>query len=859
LSTRPFSKGKKIVNEIEVRDMLKNMKVGMRLGLGFALMCVLMGALIFSAMTDMGTINAKLAHIVKVNIARYSLTGEMANRIREVSADLRSIVLEKDAARKEDVRKRIEAGLAAYEGAFKRVEEMTTDSDAQGNELIKRIKDAEGSSRASIHKVVGISLAQQKEEVTAGPLAVMDTEVAPAIANWTGQIDALAKHQNGRSEMRYAEAVQTYNNARRFMVTVGLFAIALGALAAFLLTRSITAPLLKGMQAVERIAGGDVSTGIESDARDEIGQLLAAMNKMAESLRSLISTATTSSYHVAMTSDRVAKNSSQLAQSSQEEAAATDQTTTSMEEMASSISQVAKNTEALAANVDETSATINEMAASIEQVGRSAEVMASSVEETATTMEQLIVSVEQTARNAGVMTDSVAETSMTVENLLSSIEQISKNTESLKGMVMDTSGTIEEMARTVKEVSDRIDGANKLSQNAFNEAEEGGKAIYRSIESLQNIGNTTEKTMSIIQNLGQRSEEIGSIVQVIDEIADQTNLLALNAAIEAARAGDAGRGFAVVADEIRKLAERSMQATKEIAAVIKQVQAETETAIKATEETYREGKGGITLAENSRGAFAGIIGSMKESSDVIQGIARAAAELNKAIDQVMRYVLDMNTSTEEVAGAVKIQAGGAGNIRVLIDKMNKMVQEVNIAAREQSIGGKQIREVVERMKNIVHEVGIAVREQVSGSKQIVQSVEIMHKMTQGVSNATSEQKLGGETIVKAMEGLAQISSANMRISKDMVSVADEALFQIENLQYSISNFRIHRNGNKRCWDVLNCPSNSRQKCPAYKSEEDRCWQITGTWCKGIQQGDFRSKLRNCMTCEAFKVIQGVDA
>ena len=111
--------------------------------------------------------------------------------------------------------------------------------------------------------------------------------------------------------------------------------------------------------------------------------------------------------------------------------------------------------------------------------------------------------------------------------------------------------------------------------------------------------------MGIIQNLGKRSEEIGSIVEVIDEIADQTNLLALNAAIEAARAGDAGRGFAVVAEEIRKLAERSMEATKEIANVIKQVQSETETAIKATEETYREGKGGIVLAGQSRDAFTG--------------------------------------------------------------------------------------------------------------------------------------------------------------------------------------------------------------------------------------------------------------
>jgi methyl-accepting chemotaxis protein len=103
----------------------------------------------------------------------------------------------------------------------------------------------------------------------------------------------------------------------------------------------------------------------------------------------------------------------------------------------------------------------------------------------------------------------------------------------------------------------------------------------------------------------------------------------------------------------------------------------------------------------------------------------------------------------------------------------------------------------------------------------------------------------------------QISGENLRLSRDMVTISEDTLFQVENLQYSISNFKIHSNGDKRCWDILSCPSNSRQKCPAYNVEEERCWLISGTWCKGSQQGDFRSKLRNCMTCEAFRVIQGI--
>lgn len=832
--------------------MLKDMKISSRLGLGFGLIFVMMGVLTFVSITNMKNIESKLERILKVNNVRQQLSNEMVDIVREDAIAVRNVFLQKE--RTQEMKDRMDKNNRKYEEALKKVEGLTSESDKEGQALIARVKSERAVQKKLDDTTLELALAQKFDEAH----KIYISEARASIRESIGAIDGLIKHQQKRSQIRYDEAVKTYKDTRNFMLLLGGLTLLLAVAIGYLLSRSITEPLSSGIDIVTRLAEGDLTGNIQVNARDEIGQLLSAVNKMATNLRAVIQDTIKSSFHVAVTADKVAKGSNQIATAAQQEAAATEETTSSIEEMAASISQVAKNTEALAANVDETSSTIAEMAASIEQVGKSAEVMATSVEETSATIEQMLVSVDQTAKNTAAMTEGVSETSMTVENLLSSIEQISKNTDSLKSMVMETSGTIEEMTRTVQEVARRIEGANQLSQGAFNEAEEGGKAIYKSIESLHNIGQTTEKTMEIIQNLGKRSEEIGSIVEVIDEIADQTNLLALNAAIEAARAGDAGRGFAVVAEEIRKLAERSMEATKEIAGVIKQVQSDTGTAIKATEETYREGKGGINLAENSRDAFSQIIKSVKESSDVIGDIAKAASELSKAIEQVMKYVIDMNTSTEEVAAGVRGQVSGAGSIRMSLDKMNKMVQEVNIAAKEQAIGGKQIRGVVERMKTVVHEVGIAVREQVGGTKQIVQAVEMMHNMTQGVARSTQEQKLGGETIVKAMEGVSQISAENMKLSRDMVGISEDTLFQIENLQYSISNFRIHSNGSKRCWDVMNCPTVSRQKCPAYNSEESRCWQIANTWCKGVQQGDFRSKLKNCMTCEAFKVIQVID-
>ncbi len=835
--------------------MLRDTKIGVRLGLGFGLILLLLAGVAGSGYWGLRSVSGKAADMLRSDAG---IAGDAA-RVRTAVIDLRRF--EKDIFLNIDSKDKVDEYHAKWNAQMENLTSSLRDLYEvaplpQDRETVQSMKNDLAAYASGFGKVYAM--------VESGTVTTPQGGNA-AINEFKEPIHRLDKaasdfaDEGARRMGSMGKAVDDLNRrASLFIMALALAAMILSVMIGVFITRSITKPINRIGEFTRKTAEGDLTHEIAVENSDEIGALAGHFNTMVKSLRRTVADAVRSSYHVALSSDKVVQSSNLISGAAQDEAAATDETTSSMEEMASSISQVAKSAEALAVNVDETSSTISEMAASIEQVGKSADEMASSVEETSATIDQMITSVEQTARNTGQMTDAVSETSLTVENLLASIEQIAKSTEALSGMVMETSGTIEEMTRTVKEVVGRLDGADKLTTNAFREAEEGGQAVYRSIESLQNIGKTTEKTSAIIQGLGRRSEEIGSIVEVIDEIADQTNLLALNAAIEAARAGDAGRGFAVVADEIRKLAERSMEATKEIADVVKQVQGETGNAIRATEETYREGKEGIALAENSRDAFTRIIASMREGSDVIRDIAKSSMELNRAIEQVMKYVVDMNASTNEVSDAVKEQAGSAGSIRESLDRMNKFVQEVNISAREQSVGGRQIREVVGRMKNAVHEVGIAVKEQVGGTQQIVQAVEVMHRMTQGVASATAEQKLGGETIVKAMEGMSHISSENLRLSKDMVAMADDTLFRIENLQYSISSFRTHTNGNKRCWDILNCPSASRQKCPAYNVEEDRCWLISGTWCKGSQQGDFRSKLRNCMTCEAFSSIQGIE-
>src|SRR5437764_9882646 len=144
------------------------------------------------------------------------------------------------------------------------------------------------------------------------------------------------------------------------------------------------------------------------------------------------------------------------------------------------------------------------------------------------------------------------------------------------------------MGSTVSQVSDNSGKAAYASAHAAEVARTGGETVEGTLTKMRAIATSVSGTARKVEELGRSSEQIGRIVSVIDDIADQTNLLALNAAIEAARAGEQGRGFAVVADEVRKLAERTTHATKEISEMIKKIQSETAGAVGAMEEGTRE-------------------------------------------------------------------------------------------------------------------------------------------------------------------------------------------------------------------------------------------------------------------------------
>ena len=270
------------------------------------------------------------------------------------------------------------------------------------------------------------------------------------------------------------------------------------------------------------------------------------------------------------------------------------------------------------------------------------------------------------------------EVSAAANTLDSATEHMATGVEEAAMQVNSVATASEEMSKTTSEIAQNCMTAAKSSEKANESAGTGEVIIQETIQVMNRISQRVKDSSDIIRNLGARSDQIGQIVGLINDVADQTNLLALNAAIEAARAGEHGRGFAVVADEVRKLAERTSDATKEIGDTIRAMQSETKKAVSSMEEGVNEVGQGTLEAGKSGEALKEILHQINKVTSEINQIAVASEQETATTNEIAVSIQQISMVMQETAQRIQDNAGASAQLAGLSKELQRMVGQFRI-------------------------------------------------------------------------------------------------------------------------------------------------------------------------------------
>lgn len=262
--------------------------------------------------------------------------------------------------------------------------------------------------------------------------------------------------------------------------------------------------------------------------------------------------------------------------------------------------------------------------------------VADASQQVAASSEQLTASAEQSAQAANQVAIAITDVAQGTEKQLKSIDEATQE--------------VELMSTGIKQVSENANVVAVTSEKTADAANNGEAAINKAINQMSMIEKTVMDSAEVVTDLGERSKEIGQIVSTISGIAGQTNLLALNAAIEAARAGEQGRGFAVVAEEVRKLAEQSQEAAKQIEQLISDIQLETDKAVVAMNQGTKEVELGTEVVNDAGHAFNQISELVKAMSSQTQGISGAIKQMAEGSQRIVYTFSEIESASREAAG-----------------------------------------------------------------------------------------------------------------------------------------------------------------------------------------------------------------
>ena len=415
------------------------------------------------------------------------------------------------------------------------------------------------------------------------------------------------------------EAAAAGAGERLLFIFAGVAVVAV--LAGVVFARRISKPVGQVVRIAERVGQGDLSKLVSVTSRDEIGQLAHTFNDTVVRLRSLVQTEAERDDE-RRTRENLQRNITRFLDT------ATEIAQGDLSKRGDVTSDI------LGSVVDAINVMVDELGALIKDVRQSARQVSGSANDLIVTMDQMTAGAQAQSREA-----------------------------------MGVSSAMEELTLSVRQVAENAEASASAARLTLDSAQKGGDAVKVGLVGMQRIRGEVQGISKKIKTLADRSLEISEIVNTIEEISSQTNLLALNAAIEAAGAGEAGLRFAVVAEEVRKLAERSAKAAKDIVVLIKTIQTETQEAVIAMEDGTKEVESGYRTAVQTGE-------SLRDIGDISKKSAELAQDISLATQQQVRGVESVAVAVQSIAGVAVQTEKGVVEARKTMDHVVKLAEEL---------------------------------------------------------------------------------------------------------------------------------------------------------------------------------------
>ena len=646
---------------------INDLKTGVKLIGSFGIVCVLMVVISFIGYTGMNNINNGMtsmyfdravpieqlgvANTEESNMLAYingmlAFPENIAKYEQDTNTSIKNLQTQIDAYRATSLVQEEVAGLAQF------------DKDWQ-------------PLQAETAKIIGLVKAGKPDE--ARKIMASGSQFQTSYSNVEKALYTLLGINTRVAEELNTQGDVTFASSRNLLIGIAAFAIVLAIALGIIISRSITTPLSIMTNSLSNISIGDLNRDVSQEIKDSLSKRGDEFGTAGRSLAE----AEQYMQGMAQAANAIAQNNLTVNVTAK---SAKDELGNAFAKMIAGLQKV-----------------IGQVADSANSVASAAAQLAKASEQSGEATSQIAITIQQVAKGTTEQTQGVTKTASAVEQMSRAIDGVARGAQEQATAVTKASQVASRISTAIEQVTSNAQAVTRDSAEAARYSRDGAKTVKETISGMEVIRTKVGISATRVQEMGTRSEEIGAIVETIEDIASQTNLLALNAAIEAARAGEQGKGFAVVADEVRKLAERSSLATKEIAGLIKGIQKTVSEAVVAMKESASEVEAGVVRANSAGEVLNNILGAAEsvykqaeEAGSAAARVSAAAGELVGAVDSVSAVIEENTAATEEMAANSTELTQSIENIASVSEENSAAVEEVSASTEQVSA---QVEEV----------------------------------------------------------------------------------------------------------------------------------------------------------------------